>query len=164
MASYGDETGFEAWLDANGHVLPVDAPSPAALLERGAAYIDASYGPRFTGEPVGGIDQVLAWPRTGASAYGSALAETLVPARVVTASYMAAWQEASAPGSLSPGAVSMAGQVKREKIDGAVEVEYSGGSDGMSAADASRVIIPAIEGLLAPLLASTVVEPMVMVV
>ncbi|WP_318012501.1 DnaT-like ssDNA-binding protein [Mesorhizobium sp. BR1-1-13] len=42
---------------------------------------------RFSGQPTGGINQERAWPRTGATAYGSALASDLIPQRVIDASY-----------------------------------------------------------------------------
>lgn len=148
MAGYGNEAGLEAWLTENGFTLPVNAPAPAVLLQRGSAYIDGLYGLRFSGVPTGGFAQERAWPRTGATAYGAAINPDVIPDAVVKASYFAAYQEAVTPGSLSPVATG-AGQVKREKVD-VIEVEYFGGS-GDALANATPTI-SAVEGLLAPFL------------
>lgn len=148
MAGYGDDAGFAAWAADEGLTLPVDAPLPAILRQRGSAYVDGLYGQRFSGVPTGGFAQERAWPRTGAIAYGAAIDPDVIPDAVVKASYFAAFQEASSPGSLSPVATS-AGQVKREKVD-VIEVEYFGGS-GDALADATPTI-SAVEGLLAPFL------------
>ena len=151
MAGYGSDQAFEAWLEENGHELPANAPDPAVLRQRGSAYIDGTYGERFAGQPTGGIEQERAWPRTGATIYGQLLVSSVIPQRVVNASYMAAYLEATSPGSLTGSIVSGASLVKRERVEGAVEVEYAV-SDKTDIAEASRAIVPAIEGLLAPLL------------
>ena len=41
MAGYGDDTGFAAWLADAGLSLPVGAPLPAVLRQRGSDYLDA---------------------------------------------------------------------------------------------------------------------------
>lgn len=149
MAGYGDDAGLTAWLASQGHTLPVGAPSSAVLRQRGSDYIDAVYGPRFYGTPTSGISQERAWPRTGATAYGAAVADNAIPAAVVTASYVAAYQETTSPGSLS---VSTSGAVRREKV-GTLEVEYfEAASKELRDAGARRVAPPilAIDGLLAP--------------
>lgn len=150
MAGYGTDEAFTAWLSANGYSLPVGAPTAAVLRQRGSAYIDATYGERFTGVPTDLLSQDRAWPRTGATAYGTALASDLIPQRVIEASYMAAYLEATSPGSLTGSVVSGAA-IKRERVEGAVEVEYAV-SENTDAVQAARAIVPAIEGLLAPLL------------
>src|SRR3954469_25844507 len=117
MAGYGDDNGFTTWLTDNGYTLPVDAPAAAVLRNRGAAYIDGVYGARFSGIPTGGFAQERAWPRTGAYAYGQPIGDSIIPDAVIKASYAAAWQEASLPGSLSSSG-SEASRVKREKVEG----------------------------------------------
>ncbi|GGF24368.1 hypothetical protein GCM10011321_14690 [Youhaiella tibetensis] len=162
MAGYGDDAGFNAWVSANGYTLPESAPAAAVLRERGSAYIDGAYGMRFAGAPTGGFEQERAWPRTGASAYGQAIGDAVVPSLVVAASYVAAWQEASTPGSLSAFG-SPATAVKREKVEGAVEVEYQGNSGVWSAVNLAPVLT-AVEGLLAPFLMPVGGIPTAMVV
>ncbi len=153
MAGYGNDGGFTAWLAGEGLTLPGGAPAAAVLRQRGSRYIDATYGSRFSGWPTGGIDQERAWPRSGACAcaYGTAIADDLIPDAVVKASYMAAYQEASAPGSLSGSAISGLSLVKSERVEGAVSVEYAV-SDKTDVAAASRIILPDVEGMLAPFL------------
>lgn len=148
MAGYGDDSGFTAWLATNGYSLPEGAPAEAVLRQRGSAYVDAVYGPRFPGVPTAGLAQDRAWPRTGATAYGAAIADDLIPTPVVDASYFAAYQEATSPGSLSV-ITSTAAAVRREKV-GALEVEYFQGQD--SALTNATPMILAVDGLLAPLL------------
>lgn len=144
MAGYGTDAGFNAWAAAAGYAVPSgDIPS---ARQRGSSYIDAVYGDRFTGTPTAGIDQVRAWPRTGATAYGSALAVDLIPVRVVDASYEAALIELRAPGSLTV-VTDPAKRVKRQKVD-TIEREFFEPGDTGSFAPTSSII----EGLLAPLL------------
>ncbi|KQW79721.1 DnaT-like ssDNA-binding protein [Brevundimonas sp. Root1279] len=148
MAGYGDDAGFEAWLTENGYTLPDGAPEPAVLRQRGAGYIDGEYGALFTGVPTGGFAQERAWPRTGATYYGSAIPDDVVPDQVIKSSYVAALHEADNPGSLAV-ATTQAAAVKREKVD-VLEVEYFAGS-GDAVKDATVVLSP-VEGLLAPFL------------
>jgi hypothetical protein len=93
--------------------------------------------------------------------YGSTLANDVVPQRVMDASYMAAYIEATSPGSLSV-IVDPSRRVKRQKVD-TIEREFfePGKSDyGLLAGPASS----AIEGLLAPLLMAGSFEPAILVV
>jgi hypothetical protein len=161
MSGYGDDAGFEAWMTATGRSVPVSAPSSAVLRQRASDYLDALYGARFTGSPTGGLDQERAWPRTGATAWGTAILDSVVPSAVIRASYSAAWHEANNPGSLSV-AVSAAAAVKREKID-VIDTEYF--ASGASAIDDATVRLSEVEGLLAPFLRKAGArEPMVLVV
>ena len=149
MAGYGDDSGFTAFLSANGLTLPVGAPASAVLRQRGSAFIDNAYGERFRGVPTAGISQDRAWPRTGATAYGAAIADDVIPTAVVQASYFAAYREGSSPGSLS---ATPSGGVRREKV-GAIEVEYfEAASQDLRDANARRLApaILEIDGLLAP--------------
>lgn len=147
MAGYGDDSGFAAWLADNGHSLPEGSLSSAVLRQRGSAYIDGVYGSRFPGVPTDGVAQERAWPRTGATAYGSEIASDTIPTAVVQASYAAALYEAENPGGLSA-ATSGAAAVKREKV-GPLEVEYAA-SSGDVLADAT-IRLAVVEGLLSPL-------------
>lgn len=146
MAGYGTDTAFEGWLADNGLVLPLGAPTPAVLRQRGSAYIDGLYEVRLPGSRAGGFAQERAQPRTGATFNGEAIPADVIPLAWEHASYYAAYQEAVSPGSLSV-AASTSGAVKREKVD-VLEVEYAAGS-GNAVADAT-VRLSAVEGLLAP--------------
>lgn len=150
MAGYGTDEAFAAWLVENGYALPDSAPSAPVLRQRGATYIDGTYGARFSGHPTGGFAQERAWPRTGACAYGQPIGDTVIPSLVVLASYAAAWQEASEPGSLSVSG-SEATRLKREKVEGAVEVEYQA-FEGPFSASSLVTVLTDVEGLLAPFL------------
>lgn len=150
MAGYGDDSAFAAWLTENGYTLPDGSPAAAVLRNRGSVYVDGTYGPRFSGAPTGGFAQERQWPRTGATAYGQAIGDTVIPSAVIEASYAAAWQEASSPGSLSASG-SEASRVKRERVEGAVEVEYQS-SSGEFSASSMVTLLTAVEGLLTPFL------------
>jgi hypothetical protein len=153
MAGYGDDTAFSAWLTDNGRTLPDGSPSAAVLRQRGSVYVDGTYGLRFPGTPTGGADQERAWPRTGATdRWGNALNASTVPTRVIHASFEAAWAEASSPGSLVASGSSV-GRVKREKVEGAVEVEYQSSSGSAGLVADLTPMLTAVEGLLGPLLA-----------
>lgn len=151
MAGYGDDAGFTTWTAANGYTLPPGAPSAAVLRQRGSTYVDGTYGARFSGTPTGGFAQERAWPRTGACAYGTPIGDSVIPAAVVDASYHAAFQEANEPGSLTV-VGSAASRVKRERVEGAVEVEYQTAAAGSDWADEITPVMSVIEGLLAPFL------------
>lgn len=153
MAGYGDDAGFESWMAENGHAFPEGAASSAVLRQRGSVYLDGLYGSpladrRFSGVPTDGVTQDRAWPRTGAKAFGSAIAEDLIPTAIINASYAAAFYEAENPGGLSVIATD-SGAVKREKV-GPIETEYFGGSDGALAAATPMML--SVDGLVAPYL------------
>lgn len=162
MAGYGDDSGFNAWLAENGYSLPDGALAEAVLRNRGSVYVDGAYGVRFPGTPTGGTAQERAWPRTDAQDfYGNDIDPNTVPTRVIEASYAAAWYEANNDGALSV-AVSTNTRVKREKVEGAVEVEYAV-ADGDLVKNALPVLTT-IEGLLRPLLLSAQDTPGVLIV
>lgn len=157
MAGYGSDGDFQTWLSDNGYTLPAGAPSEAVLRQRGSVYVDATYGPRFRGKPTGGYAQERQWPRTGAVVNGETIPDDVVPLAVIHASFMAAWQEASEPGSLSAIA-SASDTIKREKV-GPLETEYQDASrmqEGKPydplAPSATTPILTAIDGLLKPFL------------
>jgi hypothetical protein len=149
MAGYGTDEAFEAWATAAGHTVP--AGDVTAARQRGSIYIDALYGDRFTGTPKDGINQERAWPRTEASAFGSALASDLIPLRVEHATYEAALIELRAPGSLTI-VTDPAKRVKRQKVD-TIEREFFEPAKGSGSA---APVSSAIEGLLAPLLVAEI--------
>lgn len=148
--AYGDNSGFTAYSEAAGYVIPdgtTDAQKSAAR-QRGSLVIDR-FEPRFSGTRTEGFAQVNAWPRTGASTYyGEAIPSDVIPEAIVSASYEAAYLELTSPGSLSP-VVTGSSTVKREKV-GSLEVEYAG-STSSSIDDLvamSTPVVTAIEGLL----------------
>lgn len=151
MAGYGDDSAFTAWLEANGYALPESAPTAAVLRQRGAVYVDGTYGLRFPGTPTGGATQDRAWPRSGATdRWGNALDASTVPTRVIEASFEAAYIEAGSPGLLSttytPGTNKVLTEVKGIKW---TVVGDASGSKAMV------MISTAIEGLLGPLLVAS---------
>ncbi|KQU96787.1 hypothetical protein ASD00_18220 [Ensifer sp. Root31] len=149
MAGYGEDSTFQAWLTENGYTLPGGAPSPAVLRNRGSQYIDAVYGSRFVGR-IAAYDQERQWPREGAIVSGKLIPSDVVPAAVIHASFYAAYQEATKPGSLSV-VGSGATRVKRKKV-GQLEVEYqSTSSESETGADLTP-IISVVDGMLAPFL------------
>ena len=149
MAGYGTDQGFTTWAADNGLSMPLSAPTPAVLRQRGSVYIDGLYGQDFVGVPADGYLQERAWPRVGACVQGRAVPPDLVPVAIEHASYHAAFQEAVKPGSLAI-AVTAAGALKRKKI-GPLEKEYFEGS-GDAVADGT-LKLSAVEGLLAPFFA-----------
>jgi len=150
MAGYGTDEGFTAWLAANGYTLPVGAAASAILRQRGSSYIDGRYGKLFAGAPTGGVTQDPFYPATGATYYGSPIADDLIPIPVVEASYFAAYAEAISPGSLSV-TIRTGRLTKREKVEGAVEREFFAPGDDMLAA--MTPVMSAVEGLLTPFFA-----------
>jgi len=154
MAGYGDDSGFAAWLSENGYTLPEDAPAAAVLRQRGSVYVDGQYGGRFVGLPAAGYAQERQWPRVGAVAGGQPIPNDVVPPAVINASYEAALQEARDPASLSV-IGSSAVRVKREKVEGAVEVEYQSASADQDFVASIAPVMTIIEGMLVPYLRMT---------
>ena len=149
MAGYGDDTGFAAWLADAGLSLPVGAPLPAVLRQRGSDYLDATYAARLDcSAPTGGFDQERAWPRTGHMVLGMAVGDADIPSAWVRASYRAAYREATTPGwatsSRDPSRMT-----KREKAD-VVEREFF--EPGETAGASGANIDAMIEGLIGPFL------------
>ena len=149
MAGYGDDMAFAAWLADAGLSLPVGAPLPAVLRQRGSDYLDATYAARLQcSAPTGGFDQERAWPRTGHLIYGGSLDPAAIPAAWVKASYRAAYREAVTPGwatsSRDPSRMT-----KREKAD-VLEREFF--EPGETAGASGANIDAMIEGLIGPFL------------
>jgi hypothetical protein len=150
MAGYGTDELFATWLSENGYSLPAEAPAPAILRQRGSQYIDSLYGARFVGEPVDPFTQERAWPRRNAAVGGVAIPETTIPNAVIYASFYAAYQEATNPGSLTA-VGSSSSSVKRKKV-GELEVEYQSSSSSDSFVDGLTPIMTVVDGMLAPYL------------
>lgn len=159
MSGYGDDAGFQDWLDANGYTLPDNPPSLEVLRERGSNYIDGTYGDRFSGVPTGGFAQERAWPRTGACAYGQSIGDDVIPDAVVKASYVAALADAKAPGSLSVTYTPGTNKVLT-KVD---SIEWDVVGDA-SAPGAMIPVFTAVDGLLSPFLMPLGGFPAIMVV
>ncbi|WP_293921139.1 DnaT-like ssDNA-binding protein [Sphingobium sp. UBA5915] len=124
MAAYGTDQGFTDWLAEQGYSLPPSAPSPAVLRARGSAYVDG-YEAFWTGYRTNGVMQELAWPRTGATVNCvQPVPVDAIPPAVVNASYRAGWLDAQTPGILIGSSASLGQRVKRELVEGAVDVEY----------------------------------------
>ncbi|WP_429115471.1 DnaT-like ssDNA-binding protein [Ensifer sp. KUDG1] len=149
MAGYGTDSVFQQWLDDNGYQLPSGSPTAAVLRQRGSQYIDAVYGSRFVGV-IADAAQERQWPREGAIVSGKLIPSDVVPAAVINASYYAAYQEATKPGSLSV-VGSGATRVKRKKV-GQLEVEYQAASDDSETGSDLTPIISIVDGMLAPFL------------
>lgn len=159
MAGYGSNDGFTAYAAAAGYTVPVGDVGHAR--QRGSAYIDATYGHRFTGVPTGGIEQDREWPRTSATdRNGNSVSG--IPTRVINASYEAALLELTTPGSLSV-VVKANERTKRAKA-GPVEVEYFDNQSDEAAWKASVPVVSRIEGLLYPLLSTSRELPAILVV
>lgn len=152
--AYGTDQGFNAWLAAQGLVLPTGAPTPAVLRQIGSNYIDAAYEWRLQcSKRTGGFNQDLAWPRSGHYVNGQAVPDDLIPQAWVNASYRAAYLQATQPGwataSTDPSRVT-----KREKVD-VIEREFFAASDVAQGNAAPGM--PAdgiIDGMIAPWLCS----------
>lgn len=140
--SYASLTEAADYTAAHG-LAWVDNPANfEAALRRATAWIDATYRTRFPGSRVNGRGQALEWPRAGAAdAEGYAIDADAIPIEVVRATIEAAVRELAAPQSLTPD-ISLASQVKREKV-GSIEVEYRGGD-----LDASKITVSTVENLL----------------
>lgn len=128
MAGYGSDEGLIAWLAAQGMTLP-DGADPAVLRQIGSDYVDGAYGYMlFCSQKTGGWDQEREWPRTGHYVNGQPVPDTLIPPAWVNASYRAAYLESVTPGWATTG-TDASRQTKRERVEGAVEVEYFSAAD-----------------------------------
>lgn len=145
--AYGTDDGLTAWLAQQGYSLPDDAPAPAVLRARASTYVDG-YEQYWTGHRTDGAMQGNAWPRTGATLNCvTAIPADVIPVAVVTATYRAAWLEASTPGVLAGPQIAPGKRVKRQRVEGAVEREFF--DDGKRAVGSGPAFIDSlIDGLL----------------
>lgn len=146
MAGYGTDQGLTDWLVENGLSLPSGAPAPAVLRNRGAAYVDSTYGARLTcGQRQGGAEQERAWPRTGHPNVSAGV----IPLAWVHASYRAAYLHATTPGGLSR-AIDANQRVQKEKVDVIEQTFFDNGS--VKAGKAVGLLDAEIDGMVAPFL------------
>jgi hypothetical protein len=150
MAAYGTLDAAKAYHLARGNTAfaaATDARLGECLL-LGSEYVDARYRGSFAGIKVGGRAQVREWPRNGAyDNIGNAIAIDEIPREAEEASYEAALQEVTTAGSLAP-VVTMATQIKRERIEGIIDTEYLGATN----ADAVRPVMTKVDEVIDPIL------------
>ena len=132
--AYGSNSDLTDYLALTGRVLTGD---PDHARQAASLYIDAAYASRFKSVPLS-LD--AEFPR-----------ETYdpTPVKVEQAAYEAAYLWGLDNNSLSASA-STSGVVKREKVEGAVEVEYFENMTDDSAIASSMPKYSVIEGLLHP--------------
>lgn len=153
MAGYGDDQGFTDWLTSQGLTLPTGAPPVAALRQRGADYVDATYEPMLhCSQRAAGWEQERAWPRV--NHYVGLNPVEGVPMPWVSASYRAAWLEASSPG-WATGTIDPNRRTKREKADVLEREFFSPSETGGDAAGVLGNVDAVINGMVAPLLCPT---------
>lgn len=134
--------GNTAWTSVSSSP---DQGKSAALI-RGTAAIDAKYRARFPGAKVGGRDQGIQWPRTGAyDADGNEIASDEIPQEYKDAIAEAALRELVEPGSMMPD-LERGGDIRSLKA-GSVAIEYGGAAP-------ATTTFSIIDGILAPLLGS----------
>lgn len=160
--AYGDDTKFEAWMSLNGFTKPDGAPSSAQSRQRGSAYVNAR---SYPGSPTGGLAQEDSWPRTGATAYGQAIPSDVTPIAIEHAAYAAAYFDMMNPGVLTNrSSADQRLKRKRNRVEGAVDVETEYFDSGADGAAGEAVTIPMADGLLAPFLTSASAGPSIFIV
>lgn len=113
--AYADAAAYVSWATAQFGAAPTatTADIEAAIL-RSVARLETL---RWVGAKVGGRAQALAWPRTDAlDGEGNEIAETEIPAEVITAQHAMTKAELDSPGALSPN-VTLTGQKVLNKVD-----------------------------------------------
>lgn len=150
MAAYGSDIEFAAYLAGLDLTLPVDAPMPAVLRQIGSNYVDAAYEPRLhCSSRAGGWAQERAWPREGHKVNRQEVPADLIPQAWVDASYYAAYLQATTEGGWVTSGEDPNRIAKREKVDGAIEVEYFGRGDGYQGnAAVGFPVDPMIDGMV----------------
>lgn len=154
---YGNAVDFAAYHVARGRNVVVGngegewttASVNAALLVA-SEWLDARYGPMFSGYKSGLREQIRQWPRIGAwDIDEQVISDDVIPIEVLNATYEAAYRERTASGSLSIDWTP--GQYKRVAVSGAVSVEYA----QFSAATDVQSQFQVIDEIIAPLLTGT---------
>ena len=168
MDHYGSVADADAYHLAMGNAAWTGSDTvKTAALVRASLYVD-SLGLKQTacgtvtlwpGRKVGGRNQALQWPRTGAKDRDGEAVGTAVPLEIEQATYEAALRELVSPGSLRPDYVA-AEQVTREKV-GPIEVEYAESAEGTNP---TQPVVSVINAMLAPLLLCGGCGPAVFVV
>lgn len=112
--AYADAAAYVTWATAQFGAAPAASTIlvEAAIL-RAVARLETL---RWVGAKAGGRSQALAWPRTGAvDAEGEEIAETEIPAEVITAQHAMTRAEIDSPGALAPN-VTLAGRKVLNKV------------------------------------------------
>lgn len=128
---YGSAAGFISYHEARGRdVSPTwddDAIEAALLLS--SEWVDGIYGSSFVGHKTAGFLQELEWPRTSATVKATGpwgeyyiFPDSVIPDRVINATYEAAFKQLTTPGSLQVDYTPS--RYKSVAIDGAIDVEY----------------------------------------
>lgn len=146
---YGNVDDVDAWHLEHGNAVwatKTTGEKLAALLIA-SEWLDSNYESSFDGYRTGKTTQDRAWPRTGAhDAYGTAIADDVVPVQIEQATYEVALRQAMSPGSLSvdwtPGKEKLS-----VAVQGAVSVTYRGAMTWLDA----QVQIGSIGGILRPI-------------
>ena len=158
MAGYGTDQGLTDWMAENGLSLPADAPTLAVLRNRGAVYVDSTYGGKLTcSARAGGALQERAWPRT---AHPHVEAGT-IPLAWIHASYRAAYLHATTPGGLSR-AIDANQRVQKQKADVIERTFFDNGPS--KPGEAVGLIDAEIDGMVAPYLCDDLHEIGMMVI
>lgn len=119
-----------------------DAAKEVAI-RRASAFLSNAYA--WQGWPVQPRVQALAWPRVSViDRDGYSVASDAVPREIADACCLIALQELVEPGSMDP-TVIQADKVKRERVEGAIEVEYA---NARTDAEASRPVLLAVRDLI----------------
>jgi hypothetical protein len=145
---YVSVSEFKAYHVDNGNAaaaLLSDADIQTAGVRTTKA-IDAVGLRRFVGTKLTAA-QALAWPREdGVDVYGFDIDSDVVPIYVKRACYEGMLVEAAAVGALSP-SLEHGGMIKRERVEGAVDISYADGAP-------RGIVYSAFVNALAPVLAS----------
>lgn len=128
--SYASIATINAYAAARGLTFAITGGTNEADAEaaarRATVWLDATYRGRFTGRRTNGRTQALEWPRIEAhdnQVPPDFIESDEIPREIIDACCEAAVREKASPGSLSPDVTP--GQVaKRERVEGAIEVEY----------------------------------------
>lgn len=129
-----------------GLSFPISPAEPAEqAARRGAAWVDATYRPRFAGAATD-IWQNLEFPRVGVIYRGQPVDDDVIPKQIKEAAIEAAIRELAKPGVLSPDR-QRGGAVKEVKA-GSVDITFADGAP-------IETTFTAIDGLLSGFLLPT---------
>lgn len=148
--SYGTVAGFREYIQDRYQTPEIGDDDIEAALRRGTLYIDYKFRDRFMGIRSLNRLQRLEWPRSLLSRFPevATITDDEVPYEVVSATYEAAYREVLEPGSLLRD-YRPADIVTREKI-GPLETQYA-----VSGSNATQIVLPVLEAVLAPVLKPT---------
>lgn len=119
--SYVTLAEFRTYAATRGVTLPNNDEDAEAILIKAMDYFE-SYGDRFKGTQVT-RDQPLSWPRSGAVIEGWTWSSSEIPRQVISAQLALGIESASGEDLFNPSAAAL--PVTRERVEGAVEVEYA---------------------------------------